>query len=238
METVTEVGRNEPCPCGSGQKFKKCCETKLANRRRNNVPLLAAAALLIAGGVAVVLFRDASAEPVSGALPRAIGTAAAPGPGNAPPGKVWSTEHKHWHDAPSAAAPPITITPQPGSPAPPPTAAAGGRVWSQEHGHWHDAAGKSQPAASPVRIDPVRAPGGAAPAVAGQPATPAPPGKVWSAEHKHWHDLPTEKAPVSNVRVFPQGGLPKYPAPEGPAPEGKVWSAEHGHWHDKNAPNS
>ncbi|MHB8874996.1 MAG: SEC-C metal-binding domain-containing protein, partial [Myxococcaceae bacterium] len=19
------VGRNEPCPCGSGQKFKKCC---------------------------------------------------------------------------------------------------------------------------------------------------------------------------------------------------------------------
>ena len=21
----TEVGRNDPCPCGSGQKFKKCC---------------------------------------------------------------------------------------------------------------------------------------------------------------------------------------------------------------------
>jgi uncharacterized protein YecA (UPF0149 family) len=21
----SEVGRNEPCPCGSGKKFKKCC---------------------------------------------------------------------------------------------------------------------------------------------------------------------------------------------------------------------
>ena len=21
----TDVGRNDPCPCGSGQKFKKCC---------------------------------------------------------------------------------------------------------------------------------------------------------------------------------------------------------------------
>jgi uncharacterized protein YecA (UPF0149 family) len=21
------VGRNEPCPCGSGRKFKKCCAT-------------------------------------------------------------------------------------------------------------------------------------------------------------------------------------------------------------------
>jgi uncharacterized protein len=21
----TKIGRNEPCPCGSGKKFKKCC---------------------------------------------------------------------------------------------------------------------------------------------------------------------------------------------------------------------
>jgi uncharacterized protein YecA (UPF0149 family) len=21
----TDVGRNDPCPCGSGKKFKKCC---------------------------------------------------------------------------------------------------------------------------------------------------------------------------------------------------------------------
>ena len=25
QRTVDKVGRNEPCPCGSGKKFKKCC---------------------------------------------------------------------------------------------------------------------------------------------------------------------------------------------------------------------
>ena len=24
-ETQKKVGRNEPCPCGSGKKYKKCC---------------------------------------------------------------------------------------------------------------------------------------------------------------------------------------------------------------------
>jgi len=24
-----EVGRNDPCPCGSGKKFKKCCGKKV-----------------------------------------------------------------------------------------------------------------------------------------------------------------------------------------------------------------
>ncbi len=23
--TRTKIGRNEPCPCGSGKKYKKCC---------------------------------------------------------------------------------------------------------------------------------------------------------------------------------------------------------------------
>ena len=22
------IGRNDPCPCGSGKKYKKCCESK------------------------------------------------------------------------------------------------------------------------------------------------------------------------------------------------------------------
>jgi hypothetical protein len=25
---MEKVGRNDPCPCGSGKKFKKCCENK------------------------------------------------------------------------------------------------------------------------------------------------------------------------------------------------------------------
>jgi SWIM/SEC-C metal-binding protein len=26
---ASKVGRNDPCPCGSGQKFKKCCERRV-----------------------------------------------------------------------------------------------------------------------------------------------------------------------------------------------------------------
>jgi preprotein translocase subunit SecA len=25
LEVAPEIGRNEPCPCGSGKKYKKCC---------------------------------------------------------------------------------------------------------------------------------------------------------------------------------------------------------------------
>ncbi|MDR2728842.1 MAG: SEC-C domain-containing protein [Chitinispirillales bacterium] len=24
-KNYSDVGRNDPCPCGSGKKFKKCC---------------------------------------------------------------------------------------------------------------------------------------------------------------------------------------------------------------------
>ena len=30
IRTKTELQRNDPCPCGSGKKFKKCCMTKVA----------------------------------------------------------------------------------------------------------------------------------------------------------------------------------------------------------------
>jgi len=26
---MTKAGRNDPCPCGSGKKFKKCCERNM-----------------------------------------------------------------------------------------------------------------------------------------------------------------------------------------------------------------
>ena len=28
-----KVGRNDPCPCGSGKKFKKCCENKMIGKK-------------------------------------------------------------------------------------------------------------------------------------------------------------------------------------------------------------
>lgn len=30
---MSKVGRNDPCPCGSGKKYKKCCEEKLSRRK-------------------------------------------------------------------------------------------------------------------------------------------------------------------------------------------------------------
>ncbi|GEM_PF-1400627 len=28
-----KIGRNDPCPCGSGKKFKKCCEGRMIGKR-------------------------------------------------------------------------------------------------------------------------------------------------------------------------------------------------------------
>jgi len=28
-----KIGRNDPCPCGSGKKFKKCCENKMIGKK-------------------------------------------------------------------------------------------------------------------------------------------------------------------------------------------------------------
>lgn len=30
---MDKVGRNDPCPCGSGKKFKKCCEEKVLHKK-------------------------------------------------------------------------------------------------------------------------------------------------------------------------------------------------------------
>lgn len=32
---MEKVGRNDPCPCGSGKKFKKCCELKQQHKKIN-----------------------------------------------------------------------------------------------------------------------------------------------------------------------------------------------------------
>lgn len=145
------TGRNEPCPCGSGQKFKNCCEGKA----RSAMPKGLIAVFVVLAAVAAFAFvpRGEDKSDSTASLPAAAPRPAAkpgPQPGPAPPGKVWSAEHGHWHDI-GATTPvnPIEIkqtsgapltptvsgnTPQPAGPVPP------GKVWSTEHGHWHDVA--------------------------------------------------------------------------------------------------
>lgn len=58
-----------------------------------------------------------------------------------PPGKVWSAEHGHWHDAATGVAPVKEVPPEVESQLKPPgvPAAPAGMVWSEEHKHWHKA---------------------------------------------------------------------------------------------------
>jgi len=75
------VGRNEPCGCGSGKKYKQCCAIRReANRRWLWIAGAVIVVLVLVGG-AIAALRDASTTPT---------------------GKVWSEEHGHWHDAPES----------------------------------------------------------------------------------------------------------------------------------------
>ncbi|HEY0157685.1 MAG TPA: SEC-C metal-binding domain-containing protein [Thermoanaerobaculia bacterium] len=141
------TGRNEPCPCGSGNKYKNCCIGEQSRQATRYVTILVAivATIALAGLIPSLLGGDEEEEQAAAAsasrTPRA--------------GKVWSEEHGHWHDAaaPVGGAPispamtPLTPAqrqqqqqsraqpfrkPQPPGPAPE------GKVWSPEHGHWHD----------------------------------------------------------------------------------------------------
>ena len=136
-------GRNEPCPCGSGQKYKNCCIGK--DRGRGTPRSLLFALMAIAGvglGVAIAERNDDDERrptPAAAAAQASRPTTPQPQPpGPAPAGKVWSAEHGHWHNAPGAQPTkenPITVNrrniPQPPGPVPE------GKVWSPDHGHWH-----------------------------------------------------------------------------------------------------
>jgi hypothetical protein len=77
--------RNARCHCGSGKKFKNC-HGAVANAPRRKFPLgyVVAGIVLLAALFAIYTNMNSTS----------------PQPGQAPPGKVWSAEHGHWHDAP------------------------------------------------------------------------------------------------------------------------------------------
>ena len=78
MTHAHKAGRNDTCPCGSGKKYKKCCELKL-QKSRGNTLLLVIVGLLMAAGVATGISSLMSEKDV------------------ARPGGVWSAEHGHYH---------------------------------------------------------------------------------------------------------------------------------------------
>lgn len=224
-----KIGRNEPCPCGSGNKYKHCCSSKEARETeqvtKTAIPLIFGVTLLV-GVAALIMAVVKSPDASSGRVwstqhghwhDAKTGRATADAqpvlqpPGQPPEGKVWSTEHGHWHDAETGqAATDVSTVLQPAGETPE------GKVWSDEHGHWHDAETDASPATRPVTAQPPTPP----PTL---PPGPAPEGKVWSTEHSHWHDAKTGQVATDASSIL---------QPPGPVPEGKVWSTAHGHWHD------
>ena len=86
MASSGKVGRNDRCPCGSGKKFKQCCEGK-TSRRLGPAGWAAVVAVVAAVAVlAVFLFNLAQGGGDLGA-----------GGGSCPPGQTWSAEHGHCH---------------------------------------------------------------------------------------------------------------------------------------------
>ena len=78
---LMDIGRNDPCPCGSGRKYKHCCLHK-----KESLPVFQKLILLCA-----VIMIVAAIVSVSKSLTNSESQGS---------GRVWSKEHQHWHDAP------------------------------------------------------------------------------------------------------------------------------------------
>ena len=77
MARVSKVGRNQLCPCGSGKKFKQCCERKAG--RLSPTAWIAIVGIAAAALVALVVsFTTTDLWDVS-----------------CPPGTVWAHGHCH-----------------------------------------------------------------------------------------------------------------------------------------------
>ena len=137
---MIKQGRNDPCHCGSGKKFKVCHGQDAKSFNQQWV-----IAGIIGGIFLLFFFMDSgtSTTTLNTSIPTSVipqvnaGSAVLP-PGEAPPGKVWSPEHGHWHDIPTT---PASVVPgiSPNLPqSQPPGETPPGKVWSPEHGHWHD----------------------------------------------------------------------------------------------------
>ena len=77
---TTKVGRNEACPCGSGKKYKRCCEGAELRRGSNTMLYVVGGAVIVA--VLLGILQFAGDRPSTAA------------------NRVWSAEHGHYHDAP------------------------------------------------------------------------------------------------------------------------------------------
>ncbi len=81
---MEKVGRNDPCPCGSGKKYKNCHQKaeEHSSSSKKTLIYLGVFLIIIVLGVMGTLMKGSSSGPPAGP---------------APEGKVWSEEHQHYH---------------------------------------------------------------------------------------------------------------------------------------------
>ena len=98
---MKKQSRNDPCHCGSGKKLKVCH----ARQEKSNFNQQWVIAGVIGGIFLLFFFMDSGTSTTTmntsiptPVIPRVNAGSATPPPGEAPPGKVWSPEHGHWHD--------------------------------------------------------------------------------------------------------------------------------------------
>lgn len=78
---MQKVGRNELCPCGSGDKYKRCCRDKVEQGDDRTSRFLMIALLTIVVLAALAIFLG---------IGRGGGTSATE--------RVWDADHGHYHD--------------------------------------------------------------------------------------------------------------------------------------------
>ena len=77
---MASIGRNAPCPCGSGKKYKRCCALKAQKTTLASRVVMSVIGLILLTGAVVMLMSldELGADPTG-------------------PRRVWSEEHQHWH---------------------------------------------------------------------------------------------------------------------------------------------
>lgn len=77
-----EPGRNDPCPCGSGAKYKHCCRNATPWYQNRTVMGIGIGVFLVVG---LLLFGALVSGQFGNDQP------------DCPPGEVWSEAHGHCH---------------------------------------------------------------------------------------------------------------------------------------------
>jgi len=79
---AAEPGRNDPCPCGSGKKYKHCCRGTDPWYQNKTVMGIGVGALVLLG---MLLFGMMMSNQLGNDRPQC------------PDGQVWSEAHQHCH---------------------------------------------------------------------------------------------------------------------------------------------